>query len=48
MTENEIIKTGKNVIKIEAGAVADLEKSINKDFVNAVEADKSEIAEEIS
>ncbi len=37
MTENEIIKTGKNVIKIEAGAVADLEKSINKDFVNAVE-----------
>jgi arabinose-5-phosphate isomerase len=37
LTENEIIKTGKNVIKIEAGAVADLEKSINKDFVNAVE-----------
>jgi len=37
LTENEIIKTGKNVVKIEAGAVADLEKSINKDFVNAVE-----------
>lgn len=37
MTENEIIKTGKNVVKIEASAVADLEKSINKDFVNAVD-----------
>ena len=37
MTDNEIIKTGKNVIRIEANAVADLEKSINKDFVKAVE-----------
>jgi len=37
LTDNEIIKTGKNVVRIEAGAVADLEKSINKDFVNAVE-----------
>jgi arabinose-5-phosphate isomerase len=37
LTENEILRTGKNVIKIEADAVASLESSINKDFVNAVE-----------
>ncbi|MDZ7624787.1 MAG: SIS domain-containing protein [Ignavibacteriaceae bacterium] len=37
MTDNEIIKTGKNVIRIEAEAVANLEKSINKDFVKAVD-----------
>jgi arabinose-5-phosphate isomerase len=37
LTDNEIIKTGKNVIRIEADAVANLEHSINKDFVNAVE-----------
>jgi len=37
LTDNEIIKTGKNVIRIEANAVANLEQSINVDFVNAVE-----------
>ncbi len=37
MTDNEIIKTGKNVIRIEADAIAHLEESINKDFVEAVE-----------
>lgn len=37
MTDNEIIKTGKNVIRIEANAVANLEQSINSDFVKAVE-----------
>jgi arabinose-5-phosphate isomerase len=37
LTENEIIKTGKNVIRIEAGAVANLEKSINQDFVKAID-----------
>ena len=37
MTENEIIKTGRNVIKIEAEAVANLEKSINQDFVKAID-----------
>jgi len=37
LTENEIIKTGKSVIRIEAEAVANLEGSINKDFVKAVE-----------
>ena len=37
MTENEIIKTGRDVIKIEADAVANLEKSINQDFVKAVD-----------
>jgi arabinose-5-phosphate isomerase len=37
LTDNEIIKTGKSVVRIEAEAVASLEKSINKDFVNAVE-----------
>ena len=37
MTENEIIKSGKNVIRIEANAVAQLEKSINRDFVGAVD-----------
>lgn len=37
MTDNEIIKTGKNVIRIEANAIAHLEESINKDFVEAVE-----------
>ncbi len=37
MADNEIIKTGKNVIRIEAGAVANLASSINDDFVKAVE-----------
>jgi arabinose-5-phosphate isomerase len=37
LTENEIIKTGRNVIKIEAEAVANLEKSINQDFVKAID-----------
>jgi arabinose-5-phosphate isomerase len=37
LTDNEIIKIGKNVIRMEADAVANLEKSINADFVNAVE-----------
>ncbi len=34
---NDIIKNGKEVIRIEASAVADLQHSINQDFVNAVE-----------
>lgn len=34
---NDIIKNGKEVIRIEAAAVADLQHSINQDFVNAVE-----------
>jgi len=37
LTDNEILKTGKNVIKIEANAVASLERSINQDFVKAVD-----------
>jgi arabinose-5-phosphate isomerase len=37
LTDNEIIKAGKNVIRMEADAVANLEQSINADFVNAVE-----------
>jgi arabinose-5-phosphate isomerase len=37
LTENEIIKTGRDVIKIEADAVANLEKSINQDFVKAID-----------
>ena len=37
MTDNEIIKTGINVVRIEAGAVAQLEQSINKDFVKAID-----------
>jgi len=37
LTENEILKTGKSVIKIEAEAVANLEASINKDFIKAVD-----------
>lgn len=37
MTDNEILKTGKSVIKIEAEAVANLEASINKDFIKAVD-----------
>lgn len=37
MTENEIIKTGINVVRIEARAVAELEQSINKDFVKAID-----------
>jgi arabinose-5-phosphate isomerase len=37
LTENEILKTGKNVVKIEAEAVANLEGSINNDFVKAVQ-----------
>jgi arabinose-5-phosphate isomerase len=37
LTDNEIIKTGKNVIRIEADAIAHLEESINNEFINAVE-----------
>ncbi len=37
MTSNDIISNGKEVIRIEAEAIADLQKSINQDFVNAVE-----------
>jgi arabinose-5-phosphate isomerase len=37
LTENEILKTGKNVVKIEAEAVANLEGSINNDFAKAVQ-----------
>lgn len=37
MTDNEIIKTGKNVIRIEANAIAQLESSINNEFINAVD-----------
>jgi arabinose-5-phosphate isomerase len=37
LTDNEIIKTGKSVVRIEAEAVANLENSINKDFVKAVD-----------
>ena len=36
MTENEILKTGKSVVKIEAEVVASLEASINTEFVKAV------------
>ena len=34
---NEIISNGKEVIRIEAEAIADLKNSINEDFVNTVE-----------
>ena len=34
---NEIISNGKEVIRIEAEAIADLQNSINEDFVNTVE-----------
>lgn len=34
---NDIIKHGKEVIRIEASAVADLQQSINEEFVNAIE-----------
>ena len=37
MNSNHIINNGKEVIRIEAEAVAGLQKSINQDFVNAVE-----------
>ena len=37
MTDNEILRTGKNVIKIEAEAVANLEGSINQEVVKAVD-----------
>ena len=37
MKSNDIISNGKEVIRIEAAAIADLQKSINQDFVNAVE-----------
>jgi len=37
LTDNEIIKTGKNVIRIEANAIAQLESSINNEFINAVD-----------
>jgi arabinose-5-phosphate isomerase len=37
LTKEEIIEKGKEVIRIEAEAVAGLSKSINGDFVNAVE-----------
>ncbi len=36
MTDKEIIERGKQVIRIEAGAVADLEDSIDDEFVKAV------------
>lgn len=37
MKSNSIISNGKEVIRIESEAIADLQKSINGDFVNAVE-----------
>lgn len=37
MTESEIIKTGRNVVRIEAEAISNLEESINKEFVKAVD-----------
>jgi arabinose-5-phosphate isomerase len=37
LSSNQIIDSGKEVIRIEAQAVADLQKSINGDFVKAVE-----------
>jgi arabinose-5-phosphate isomerase len=37
LTDNEILKTGKNVIRIEAEAVSNLERSVNQDFVKAVD-----------
>lgn len=37
MNSSEIIRNGKDVIRIEAAAIADLNESINEDFVNAVE-----------
>jgi arabinose-5-phosphate isomerase len=37
LTENEIIKTGRSVVRIESEAVANLKDSINKDFVAAVD-----------
>jgi arabinose-5-phosphate isomerase len=37
LTDNEIIKTAKNVVRIEAEAIAHLEQSINKDFVKVVD-----------
>jgi arabinose-5-phosphate isomerase len=37
LTESEIIKTGRNVVKIEAEAISNLEESINKEFVKAVD-----------
>jgi len=37
LNSSDIIKHGKDVIRIEAAAIADLNESINQDFVNAVE-----------
>ena len=37
MTGKEIISNGKKVIRIEAEAVSNLEKSIDENFVEAVE-----------
>lgn len=37
MTNGEIIEKGKQVIRIESEAVANLEKSINEDFIKAVD-----------
>ncbi len=37
LKSNSIIKNGKEVIRIESEAIADLQKSINGDFVKAVE-----------
>ena len=37
MNSNDIINNGKEVIRIEAAAVADLQNSINEDFAKAVE-----------
>lgn len=38
MSDNKIISDGKKVIRIEAEAVSNLEKSVDKNFVEAVEA----------
>ena len=37
MIESEIIKTGRNVVRIEAEAISNLDESINKEFVKAVD-----------
>jgi arabinose-5-phosphate isomerase len=37
LTDSEIIKTGRSVVKIETAAVANLDASINQEFVKAVE-----------
>ena len=37
MTKSKIIKVGQEVIKLESQALAKLSKSIDKDFIRAVE-----------